>query len=71
MDFSQFPFNILHRGKIDKRLMRAVEVILNKLSCYPTLCVRGQIHCFKVISWSRSWLTLGQSTIDIASFWQQ
>jgi len=30
MDFSKFSFNILHRGKINKRLMRAVEVILNK-----------------------------------------
>jgi len=30
MDFSKFPFNILYRSKIGKRLMRAVEVILNK-----------------------------------------
>jgi len=27
MDFSKFSFNTLHRGKIGKRLMRAVEVI--------------------------------------------
>jgi len=27
MGFSKFSFNIFHRGKIDKRLMRAVEVI--------------------------------------------
>jgi len=32
MDFGKFPFDILHRGKIDKRLMRAVEVILNNHS---------------------------------------
>jgi len=25
MDFSKFPFNILHRGKIDERLMRRVN----------------------------------------------
>ena len=37
MDFSKFPFNILHRGKIDKRLMRAVEVIFNKPSRYLQL----------------------------------
>ena len=30
MDLSKFLFNIAHRSKIDKKLMAAVEVMLNK-----------------------------------------
>jgi len=28
MDFSKFPFNILYRSKIGKRLVRAIEAML-------------------------------------------
>jgi len=34
MDFSKLLFNILYGGKIDKGLVRAVEVILSKPKCY-------------------------------------